>query len=94
MGMFNYLHFKQECPKCGIETSMEAEIKLGELNLDSYNIGDSIKWGEVNKRPIDGSIIDKGYVECENCHKDFWVKVIVINDIIADVQLSDDIGYI
>lgn len=94
MGMFNYLYFKETCPICKKMENMEAEIKIGKLDLDIYKIGDIINWGDVKKRPLNGNFIGEGYVVCENCHKDFWIDVMILNDVIVNVQVKSKNGYI
>lgn len=93
VGMFNYLSFEHKCPRCGAEMLMETEIKLGKLNLDTYRIGNHIDWGKAASRPANGTTNGDGYVECGQCHKDFWIQVKVENDIIVGVEDKGN-GYI
>lgn len=100
MGLYNYLDLVLRCPRCGIESSMEAEFRFGLQNQDRYHLGDKLQWngGGVSTprdRPVGGNYIDEGYVECPNCHQDFWIIIRVHEDVIesAEVDLTRK-GYI
>ena len=72
---------------------MEAEFKFGFLNLGKYVLGDTLKWLGGRKaypkgRPADGNFIGEGYVECPNCHRDFWLIIKVANDKLESVQVD------
>ncbi|HEX9059607.1 MAG TPA: hypothetical protein VF941_05470 [Clostridia bacterium] len=94
MGMYNLLKQNLKCPICSHECEMEAEFKIGFMNLDTYNIGDKIKWADGlvkwghQKRPEGGNFSGEGYVECPVCKKDFWINIIIENDIIKKVEIN------
>jgi hypothetical protein len=93
MGMFNRLSLFLRCPRCGIESEMEAEFKFGLLNLEAYHLGDTIRWREVSgrppqTRPPEGNHVGEGYVECPNCHKDFWIVIDVRRDVIDSARID------
>jgi hypothetical protein len=57
------------------------EYKLGEKYL--WCFGNEV---QNDKRPENGNIVGEGYVECELCKKDFFVKVKVRSDVIRSVE--------
>jgi hypothetical protein len=68
MAVHNYLHLMMDCPRCGTRnTDVEVELKVGEVQLASYRIGDAVPGG--------GSGTTEGYAECGTCGKDFWVMI-------------------
>src|ERR1043165_211112 len=94
MGMFNILNVSVKCPHCKYEGDMEAEFKFGFLNMDKYKLGDTLTWIGGGKpyhkgRPADGNFVGEGYVECPNCHRDFWLIIKVTNDKLESVQVND-----
>ncbi|MDR2869495.1 MAG: hypothetical protein LBV04_03510 [Deferribacteraceae bacterium] len=91
MGMYNYLNFQDLCPHCKENLQFQAEIKIAFLNLDSYCVGDKLNWKNKAHKASD---IYAGYVECDNCAKDFWIDVIVKEDIISAIKISKKEGYI
>ncbi len=99
--MYNILRLNLRCPFCNYDGEMESEFKIGYMNLDSYKIGDKIKWSQGvakkphQKRPKNGNYCGEGYVECPNCNKDFWLNITIENDIItkADINLAKT-GYV
>jgi len=102
MSMYNILKFTTRCPRCGNIAPMEAEFRFGLLNLDVYELGDTIRWS-VNghglrfpkRRPENGDYIGEGYVECPKCHKDFWIKIVVNSDRIERAEVDvGRLGYI
>ena len=100
MGMYNLLKINLKCPHCGVESEMEAEFRFGFKNLDIYHLGDKLRWegagiSTPRKQPLDGNYTDEAYVECPNCHRDFWLTVRVLHDVIssATIDLSKK-GYI
>ncbi|MCU0239076.1 MAG: hypothetical protein MUC29_06510 [Pyrinomonadaceae bacterium] len=58
-----------------------------------FKIGDKYLWrlgSQVQNggRPENGNIDGEGYSECQLCKMDFFVKVIVRNDLIEDVEVD------
>jgi len=101
MGMYNVLILNIISPYCGYEGEMESEFKIGYLNIDSYRLGDKIKWADGiakkphQRRPLDGNFTGEGYVECPQCLKDFWLKIFINNDTLTDVTIdSSKTGYV
>lgn len=103
MGMYNLLTVVElVCPRCQKLILAQAEFKLGFLKLANYKLGDYLEWDANNKglqlpksRPTDGNIEGEAYVECAECHKDFWLQVSVQGDRIITVQVNPDRkGYI
>jgi hypothetical protein len=93
MGMYNILALEFRCPHCRIKSNMEIEFKFGLLNLDRYELGSKMQWRERKgdtreRRPAGGDYKGEGYVECPNCHNDFWVVIGVQNDVIEKVELD------
>lgn len=94
MGLFNILETKLKCPRCGFESEMEVEFKIGYLDLQTYRLGDKLTWASGiakcphQKRPNNGNFIGEGYVECPNCKKDFWITINIQNDILTKVKLD------
>ena len=92
--MYNYLLFDGECPRCHKIMSFKAEFKFGYLNLDTYRVGERINQDKEIQKNI-GKIIENGYVECEDCQKDFLIDIIIENSIITCVMVNNKIkGYI
>lgn len=59
--------------------------------MDEYSIGDEYKWllGKAVQnggRPENGNVDGEGYTVCSLCKKDFFVKVIIRNDVIRCVE--------
>jgi len=86
---------------------MEIEFRFGYRNQIHYRLGDKIDWGQdkvvwepyytlgCGIRPENGNYIGEGYVECELCHRDYFVDIIIENDIIVAVKYRPDKkGYI
>lgn len=102
MGMYNILKVTLDCPRCGEKAEMEAEFRFGFLNLDTYRIGDTLKWDDRGKglrfpkqRPPNGDYVGEGYVVCPACNKDFWIKITVRHDRIVSAEIDPDKpGYI
>lgn len=93
MGAFNILKADLTCRHCKFHGEMEIEFKFGFLNLIEYRLGDELVWignrkSYPKKRPQDGHYIGEGYVECPNCHKDFWVIINVVSDKIESVEVD------
>ncbi|PSK20251.1 hypothetical protein C7R94_05180 [Brevibacillus sp. NRRL NRS-603] len=92
--MYNLLIIKEKCPRCGVIERTEAEFKMGYMNLDSYNLGDEIRWASGQckpphqKRPSGGNATGEGYVCCPCCGKDFWLIIIVQHDVILQVEVD------
>lgn len=90
MGMYNILTCSLSCPHCGSETPMDVEFRFGWPNLDRYEIGDTLQWGESRPgdrtRPLADQFTGEGYVECPCCQLDFWVLIALQRNVITDVR--------
>jgi hypothetical protein len=70
---------------------MEIEMFFGDTRgLSEFSIGDRYKWlpgKSVPKggRPDNGNLDGEGYAECPLCRQDFFVKVIIRDDVINNV---------
>jgi DNA-directed RNA polymerase subunit RPC12/RpoP len=101
MSIANRVYATLKCPRCSSEQEFEIEVELGHGGLlKEYRIGDEVEWDpwhdeEHGGRPKDGTIVKDGYVECEVCRKDFFVKVFVRHDRIEKVEVDESrTGYI
>lgn len=94
MGMFNYLIFEARCPFCEENYQHRAEMRVGYLNLDEYKIGDQIRWKNKDTRLPKGNLVAEGYIECSKCNKDFWIDIIINEDIVLGIKISNKHGYI
>ncbi|MER6583679.1 hypothetical protein [Nonomuraea sp. NPDC001023] len=93
MSSYNLLSFTETCPRCGHTGEAEAEFQFGLLELRPYRVGDRVEWGAKglrfpSARPEGGDFEGAGYVECENCRKDYWVVISVEADIISAVRID------
>ncbi|MEJ8307392.1 hypothetical protein [Saccharibacillus sacchari] len=92
--MYNLLLINVKCPRCNESVNAEAEFKIGLMNLDTYKLGDELKWaiGRAKSphqlRPQNGDSIGEGYVCCPNCEKDFWVVIKIEHDIISSFEVD------
>ncbi len=101
MSAYNILKAETKCPRCEAFSDQQIDLYFGyRSEMLEFKIGDKYVWRngkEVQNggRPKDGNLDGEGYVECESCHKDFFVKVLVRNDEIKDVILDlEKKGYI
>ncbi len=101
MSNANRVYARLKCPRCHSDSEVEIEVELGHGGLlKEYRVGDEVEWDpwhdeERGGRPKDGTTLKEGYVECEVCHKDFFVKVFVKNDRIEKVEVDETrAGYI
>jgi len=92
MGTYNILRVTMPCPRCQQLADVELEINLGDTRgMEKYSIGDRYKW-LPNKavhnggRPENGNIDGEGYGDCPHCDRDFFVKVLIRNDLIQGVE--------
>jgi hypothetical protein len=92
MGTYNILRAEIKCPHCNRIAPQQVDLYFGYTNeMLEYKIGDKYLWcfgKEVQNggRPENGNINGEGYVECELCKKDFFVKVEVRNDVIQKIK--------
>jgi hypothetical protein len=92
MGTYNTLHTRIACPRCGVVGEIEVELRLGNTaRMQHLHVGDQYPWvprvqPQNGGRPEGGNVDGEGYLECQTCHKDAFVRVLVRNDIIISVQ--------
>lgn len=101
MGTYNILKTEMECPRCQKITMQEVSLHFGYTDeMLEFNLGNKYRWHLCKEfqnggRPEKGNIDGEGYVECELCKKDFFVKVVVRNDVIENVVFdSTKMSYI
>ena len=83
MSLFNLLIFRTECPRCHQNAEFEIEMRFGDTSsMSVYRIGDQIGW-KNEKHSENGNLNGEGYAECLFCCKDFFVKVIIRNNIFS-----------
>ena len=95
MGLYNLLHADVRCPRCGAQVQVEAQIKVGFLNLYDHRVGDALRYDDApaatrRVEDIDGV----GYAVCPACGKDFWLNVEVRNGRITGAVADNRPGYI
>jgi hypothetical protein len=96
MGTFNQLNTVMKCVRCDTSAYISIEVKFGDTrSMTVLNIGDIYPWiprkaVQNGGRPQEGSVDGEGYATCSHCDLDFFVKVIIRNDIIHDIQPDSD----
>ena len=95
MGTYNVLKkVKIECPRCKQFAEQEVDLHFGYTNeMLEFSLGDKYLWFPKKDfknggRPENGTIDGEGYVVCELCKRDFFVRVKVKNDVIEGVELD------
>lgn len=94
MGNYNILLAELNCPRCGEFIEAEAECRFGDCSqMMRLRIGDAYPWVPGKQvqnggRPAKGSMEREGYVECPRCGKDFFLRVLVSKDVIAEVEVD------
>jgi hypothetical protein len=90
MGLFNIVRCEMTCPRCGGVIDAEIETRLGWMHqLLTLRIGDRYPWNHPempSSRPDGGNAIGDGYCVCPACRRDFFVRVVVENDVIQSVE--------
>lgn len=93
MATFNQLPVHLQCPRCGRESDMTVDLYFGLRDQLDYKLGDTYRWTSSplvknGGRPPEGNLDGEGYTECPLCRKDFFVIVMVRNDIVDSVQVD------
>lgn len=94
MGTYNILKTKLKCPRCKQIAEQEIDLHFGYTNeMLEFNLGGKYLWClgrdfQNDGRPEDGNIDGEGYVVCEICKKDFFVRVAVRNDVIESIEFD------
>ena len=92
MSTYNNLKIENfKCPRCSITASTEIEFFAGSPNCIEYKIEDKIQWLKCDSikkggRPPKGNFEANGYFECNKCKKDAFIKVIIKDDKIQNVE--------
>jgi uncharacterized metal-binding protein YceD (DUF177 family) len=92
MGSYNLLHASLICPRCGVEVETDIQCHFGyTANMADLRIGDRYPWRERKQpqnggRPEHGTVDGEGYMECDRCHKDAFLRVLVRDDCIVGVE--------
>jgi hypothetical protein len=101
MGTFNTLRAVLACPRCGAVGEVEVELRFGNTaQMQELFVGDRYPWvagmsPQHKGRPEGGNMDGQGYMECEQCHKDSFQRVIVREDIIVGIEPNrEKRGYI
>ena len=91
MGTYNILKAEIKCARCEKIAMQEVGLHFGYTNeMLEFNLGEKYLWhlGRDSKnggRPENGIIDGEGYVVCELCRRDFFVKIEVRNDVIESI---------
>lgn len=92
MGLFNTVRGRLTCPRCGREVEAEVETRLGYVHeVAALRVGDRYPWnhsGMPSRRPAGGSAVGDGYCECPACGRDFFVAVVVENDVVRGLEVD------
>ena len=93
MSAFNILHTLLTCPHCQITSQMQVELFFGFRYQLEYCLGERYLWVARKQvqnggRPENGNMVGEGYTECPNCHYDFFVEVVVIEDVLTEAKPS------
>lgn len=91
MSTHNILHTNLKCPRCSEQSFHKVEVFFGYGNLIDYSVGDLYQWRprkavQNGGRPPSGNMDGEGYTECPICQKDFYLKVLVRDDILVGVE--------
>ncbi len=94
MGIYNILKAEIESPRCCQTAEEQIDLYFGYRNeMLEFKVGDEYIWcvgKEVQNggKPENGNIDGEGYVECDLCKRDFFVKVVVRNDVIKNIEFD------
>ena len=101
MGTYNLLHISMPCPRCDAIAETEIECRFGNTSqMLDLKVGHTYPWVSRKQprnggRPEGGNVDGEGYMECRQCKKDSFVRVIVKGDVIKAVEPNmDRPGYI
>jgi hypothetical protein len=92
MGTYNTLHTSMASPRCGAVGDVEVELRVGNTaQMRNLVVGDQYPWvsraqPQNGGRPEQGSVDGDGYMECEFCHADSFIRVIIREDVIVGVE--------
>lgn len=92
MGTYNILHASLRCPRCGADVSTTVDCHFGSTaQMVDLQLGDRYPWVEGQPpqqggRPASGTLAGEGYLECPQCHKDAFVRVLIRDGIVIGVE--------
>jgi ribosomal protein L37E len=92
MGSFNTLRTTVACPRCGAVGEVEIEMRFGDAsNMLTLCLGERYPWRPRKQpqnggRPDGGNTDGEGYMVCDRCGKDSFLRVVVRDDVIARVE--------
>lgn len=91
MGFFNSIKIKGICPSCRKNTFLTIQFKYGEDWMHSYDIGDSIIWGQNNigKKVSECILVSAISEECPICNECSDYIVEIKNNIIRRVYVDE-----
>ncbi|VUD69382.1 hypothetical protein TDB9533_04749 [Thalassocella blandensis] len=82
MSAYNILEAESICPRCNSKNG-EVLLYLGVRNQDRYKINQVINLG----LPID-NVVGSGWVDCEVCDRDYFVRVYIREGKFCDVEVD------
>lgn len=92
MGSFNPLRTVLACPRCGVSGEVEVEMRFGDTSqMQELSLHDRYPWvarkmPQHDGRPPGGNVDGEGYLECQHCHRDSFLRVIIREDIVVGVE--------
>lgn len=90
MGLFNRVTGPLTCPRCGQLVEAEVETRLGCAHeVLSLRVGDRYPWNHPRmppRRPPGGTAVGDGYAVCPACARDFFVRVVVEDDVVRRLE--------
>jgi hypothetical protein len=91
----NLVHAKLKCPRCDATSVAEIEAEIDGLGFaQSYRLGDRVDWRPGEERSRTDMQV-RGYVECGECGRDYFVQVVIKDGLVAEVALDPSVaGYI
>lgn len=94
MSVFDSIYHQMTCPCCGKPDEFDIEVRFANANLKRYRINDFLT--EDNQILPKSAFEIDGYTVCENhCHKDFFVKIQIVNKQIKSIEMNNTLkGYL
>ena len=83
-----------KCARCEEIATQEIDLHFGYTNeMLEFNLGDKYIWFfgkefQNGGRPESGNIDGEGYVVCELCRRDSFVKVAVRSNVIENIEFD------
>jgi uncharacterized protein (UPF0212 family) len=90
MGLYNRVVGSLTCPRCGAMVEAEVETHLGYMHdVLTLRVGDRYPWNHPampSECPAAGSAVGDGYAVCPACGRDFFVRVVVEDDVVRRLE--------